>query len=97
MPLIRTVFRPFEEVEVSEEEEAAMARMGLLSRVALGEPEVVGQAPAEPDAETAPDPDPAPKPRRGKTADTTPASAEEVNTDGSSEQGGGQEVSQQEG
>jgi hypothetical protein len=30
MPLIRTVFRPWEELEVSEAEAAAMARQGLL-------------------------------------------------------------------
>jgi len=31
MPKIRTVFRPWEEVEVPDEEAAAMARMGLLA------------------------------------------------------------------
>jgi hypothetical protein len=30
MPMIRTVFRPWEELEVSEAEAAAMARQGLL-------------------------------------------------------------------
>lgn len=82
MPKIRTVFRPFEEQEVSEEEAAAMERMGLLSRIELGEPEVVTAMPPEPPAV------PAAKPRRGKTTDTATTPAEEVNTDGSSEEGG---------
>lgn len=84
MPLIRTIFRPWEEQDVSPEEAAAMERMGLLSRIEPGEPEVI----AEPEPETPSAPEPAAKPRRGKT-NTPAATAEEVNTtDGSSEEGG---------
>lgn len=82
MPKIRTIFRPWEELDVSDEEAAMHARQGMLAP----DPD-----PVEPEPETPPEPTPAPatKPRRGKT-DTTTAPAEEVNTDGSSEEGAGQ-------
>jgi hypothetical protein len=73
MPLIRTVFRPWEEVEVSDEEAAAMARMGLLAADAPeevntdGDTEEGGDAASgvpEPDGED--QPQGGRRPRRGK-------------------------------
>lgn len=90
MPIIRTKFRPWEEVEVSDAEAASMERMGLLSATGSVEP---GPA-AEPEPEPAPQP-PAKPGRRAKT--TTTAPAEEVNTDGSSEEGGAEEGGAQKG
>lgn len=88
MPIIRTVFRPWEDAEVSETEAASMAAMGLLSLTGSVEP----GPPAEPETaapEAAADEPPAPKTGRS-TKNTTPAAAEEVKTDGSSEEGGTQ-------
>lgn len=86
MPIIRTVFRPWEDAEVSEAEAASMAAMGLLSLTGSVEP----GPPAEPEA-AAPEPaaDEPPAAQTGRRAKTTTtAPAEEVKTDGSSEEGG---------
>ena len=99
MPIIRTKFRPWEDQEVTAEEAASMERMGLLSNIQLGEPTIV----ADPESETPAEPDPAPAvdapapsaTRRAKS--TSAAPAEEVNTDGSSEEGSGQETVPEEG
>lgn len=80
MPIIRTIFRPWEDVEVSEAEAASLAAMGLLSHTGSVEPGP--SAAPEPDAEPS-----APKTGR-RTKTTTTAPAEEVKTDGSSKEGG---------
>ena len=85
MPLIRTNFRPWEQVDVPDEEAAALARQGLLAPEppdTAPEPETSPEQPAEQATK------PAAKPRRGKSTDTTTAAAEGVNTDGSSEEVG---------
>lgn len=96
MQIIRTVFRPWEEVEVSDAEAASMESMGLLSQTGSVEP---GPG-AEPDPPLASAPAVAdePPPKSGRTAKTaTTAPAEEVNTDGSSEEGGQETGTRQEG
>lgn len=93
MPIIRTTFRPWEELDVSAEEAASMERMGLLSATGSVEPGPAAETETEPAAAAEP---PAPKTgRRAKT--TTTAAAEEVNTDGSSEEGGQEGSAKQEG
>lgn len=102
MPIIRTKFRPWEDVDVSEEEAASMERMGLLSNIVIGDPLLVD----EPETETKTKPDSAPAPQTtaepptpdtGRRTKTTSAPPEEVNTDGSSEEGDQEGSTQQEG
>lgn len=92
MPIIRTRFRPWEDLDVSDEEANSMRSMGLLSQTGSVEPQASELPDAAPALDEAPAAEPAPEPpapaRRPKT--TTSVPPEEVNTDGSSEEGSGQ-------
>lgn len=99
MPIIRTKFRPWEDQEVTDEEAASMERMGLLSNIVLGVATIIAEAEPDPapvaEAEPGADVSSSTSGRRAKTAPVAPA--EEVKTDGSSEEGGSQEAVPEEG